>query len=170
MRDHSWVLWLKLPVLSTKDAPNIFFCASSLTIGRTEFILTQACPLNFVVEHKCPGSLLLPVGPLPQCCVMTGGPGREKRGDEHNRALLETGGQPELYFSPWLFSLSSRTPSLIVPTTFSHLGIFQREGFTANQNHCSMLAFFELWAEKYGLRSVFYNSGIPCHAPQVHPD
>lgn len=146
-RDHSWVLWLKLLVLSSKNALNLLFRASSPTIGRFEFILSWAGLLNFVVEHKCPGSLLLLVGFLPQCCLMTGGQGREKR-DEHNRALLEIGGQPELYFSPWLFFLSSQTLSPRVVPAFSHLGIFQREGFTANQNHCTMLAVFELWTEK----------------------
>lgn len=132
---------------SSKNAPNLLFRASSLTIGRIEFILTWAGLLNFVVEHKCPGSPLLLVGFLPQCCMMTGGPGREKR-DEHNKALLEIGGQPELYFSPWLFFLSSQTLSPRLVMAFSHLGIFQREGFIANQNHCAMLAVFELWAEK----------------------
>lgn len=146
-RDHSWVLWLKLLVLSSKNALNLLFRASSPTIGRFEFILSWAGLLNFVVEHKCPGSLQLLVGFLPQCCLMTGGQGREKR-DEHNRALLEIGGQPELYFSPWLFFLSSQTLSPRVVPAFSHLGIFQREGFTANQNHCTMLAVFELWTEK----------------------
>ena len=66
---------------------------------------------------------MLPVEPLPQCSVMTGGPGREKL-DEHIIALLEIGGQPELYLNPWQFFISSQAPSLTVPMAFSHLGIF----------------------------------------------
>lgn len=98
------------------------------------------------------------------CCVMTGGPGREKP-DEYSGALLEIGSWPELYFSPRLFFISSQTPS---QGHFSSRDI--SEGVTANQNHCSMLASFELWSENYRSRFAFCSSGIPCCAPQVHPD
>lgn len=49
---------------------------------------------------------------------------------------------------------------------FSPWGISQR--FTAHQNHCSTLAVFELWAENYGSKSIFFSSSILCFAPQVH--
>lgn len=120
-----------LLLLLNMPPPCSAFIPHLLTIGRTEFILPQACPPKLCswMQVLCLPALhlqlMLPVELLPQFCVMTGGPGREKL-DEHI-ALLEIGGQPELYLNPWQFFISSQAPSLTVPMAFSHLGIFHRD-------------------------------------------
>lgn len=100
-------------------------------------------PLNSVVDYKCSVPCCSSVAhvacwtsPLPQCCVMTGGPGREKL-DKHIIALLEIGDQPELHLNLWLSVISSQTSTLWFQQHFLILGYF-RERFTANQNQCSL--------------------------------
>lgn len=70
--------------------------------------------------------------------------------EEYIIALLDVGGQPELYLNPWLFFIIFQAASLLIPSAPFHLGIFREKKLkdpTANQNHSTKTGFFELWVE-----------------------
>ena len=126
------------------------FTPHLLRFGETELSLLQACPLNFVVQYNAlapRSSLVADVACWASASVLCDDRRLRAGRNETNTHGIVSSWRPAraLLNSLAIFHL------LLFPQPYSSNGIFSPWGisqrFTAHQNHCSMLAVFELWAE-----------------------